>query len=298
MKNYIGYLQILAAATLWGLLGPISKYGLQDGITPHELAFWRAGLGAVFFLLHSARHGTLAVQRKDIPVFLVFGVMGISIFFGSYQIAIKHAGAAVSAILLYTAPIWVAIFSRILFNELLSPAKLTALGIALFGTGLVCFSGQGTDVSLPLTGILFGLLSGFTYSLHFIFGKTFLKNYAPATLYAWCLPAGALGLLPWVTFSAYSHAKLIVIVALAFLCTYLAYYAYCAGLKRLEATQAAIIANVEPVIAAAIAVLWWNEQLTASAYLGGAMVISAVIIIARIPSKTKKSALSAAKNSV
>ncbi|SIO32153.1 DMT family transporter [Halodesulfovibrio marinisediminis] len=288
MDRYIEYLQIIAAATLWGLLGPISKYGLQEGVTPHELAFWRASLGAVFFILHSAKHKTLAVKPADIPIFLLFGVLGISLFFGSYQIAIKHAGAAVSAILLYTAPIWVAIFARILFKEELSPTKLIALGIALTGTGLVCFSGQSEDVSLPLTGIFFGLLSGFTYSLHYIFGKTFLKNYQPATLYAWCLPAGALCLLPWVTFTAYSPIKLAVVIALAFLCTYLAYYAYCASLRRLEATQAAIIANIEPVIAAGLAVLWWNEKLTASAYIGGALVISAVIIIARTPSKKKK----------
>lgn len=289
MNRYIGYLQIITAATLWGLLGPISKYGLQDGITPHELAFWRASLGAVFFILHSARHNSLAVQRKDIPIFLIFGVLGISVFFGSYQIAIKHAGAAVSAILLYTAPIWVAIFSRILFKEELSPAKILALGVALTGTAFVCFSGQSGDVSLPLTGIFFGLLSGFTYSLHYIFGKTFLKDYQAATLYAWCLPAGALALLPWVTFSAYSPVKLMVIIAIAFLCTYLAYYFYCAGLQRLEATQAAIVANIEPVVAAGLAVLWWNEHLSASAYIGGTLVISAVIIIARMPSKTDKS---------
>lgn len=288
MNRYIGYLQILAAATLWGLLGPISKYGLQDGVTPHELAFWRASLGAVFFILHSAKHKSLAIKPSDIPIFLLFGILGISLFFGSYQIAIKHAGAAVSSILLYTAPVWVAIFARIFFKEELSPTKIIALGVALTGTGLVCFSGQSGDVSLPLTGIIFGLLSGLTYSLHYIFGKTFLKNYQPATLYAWCLPAGAIALLPWVTFSAYSPVKLAVVVALAFFCTYLAYYAYCAGLQHLEATQAAIIANIEPVIAAAIAVLWWNEKLTASAYLGGALVISAVIIIARTPSKQKK----------
>lgn len=295
MNKYLGYLQILTAATLWGLLGPISKYGLQDGITPHELAFWRASLGAFFFILHSAKHKTLAVERKDIPVFFIFGVLGISVFFGSYQIAIKHAGAAVSSILLYTAPIWVAIFFRILFKELLSPAKVAALCIALTGTALVCFSGQSTDMSLPLTGLFFGLLSGFTYSLHYIFGKTFLKNYAPATLYAWCLPAGAIGLLPWVTFSAYSPIKLVVIVALAFLCTYLAYYAYCAGLKRLEATQAAIIANIEPVVASVLAYFWWDEKLTVSAYIGGALIIGAVIIIAKIPPAAQKNTLAAAE---
>ncbi|MEZ0574923.1 DMT family transporter [Halodesulfovibrio aestuarii] len=296
MDKYIGYLQIIAAATLWGLLGPISKYGLQEGVTPHELAFWRASLGALFFILHSAKHKNLTVQRKDIPVFLIFGVLGVSVFFGSYQIAIKHAGAAVSAILLYTAPIWVAIFSRILFKEELTPVKLAALGLALTGTVLVCFNGQSDTVSLPLTGILFGLLSGFTYSLHYIFGKTFLKNYQPATLYAWCLPAGAIALLPWVTFTAYSPIKLAVIIGLAFLCTYLAYYAYCAGLRRLEATQAAIIATIEPVVAAVLAVLWWNEQLTAAAYAGGALVICAVIVIARSPAKPKKSVITVINN--
>lgn len=296
MHRYLGYLQILLAAALWGLLGPVSKYGLQEGMTPFELAFWRATLGAFFFFLHSLKHQSLKVKKSDAPIFLIFGVLGIALFFGSYQAAVKHIGASVSAILLYTAPVWVAIFSRILFKETLSTGKILALSVALTGTALVCFADQGTDFSLPLMGIFFGLLSGLTYSLHYVFGKTFLKNYEAATLYTWCLPAGALALLPWVEFTHLTLIKLIVIVTLGFLCTYAAYYAYCAGLKRLEATQAAIIANVEPVIAAVLAFFWWDEQLSVPAYFGGVLVISAVIIIAKLPASSKATvSLSAAE---
>ena len=287
MEKYLGYIQITAAACLWGLLGPISKYGLAEGLTPYELSFWRAALGAFFFILHAAKHKTLVIKQKDIPVFLLFGILGVALFFVSYQTAVEYAGAAVSAILLYTAPIWVALFSRILFKEHISLPKGIALSIALFGTILVCVGDFSSGFALPLAGIFFGLLSGVMYSLHYIFGKTFLKNYEASTLYAWCLPTGAIALLPWVEFKAYSAVSIAVVVAIGFLSTYLAYYCYCAGLRRLEATRAAIIANIEPVVAAGLAFLWWNEQLTPTAYFGGALVICAVFIIARLPNTTQ-----------
>lgn len=46
-----------------------------------------------------------------------------------------------AVVLLYTAPVWVAVFSRLLFRERISPRKIGAIGVALTGTTLVCFSG-------------------------------------------------------------------------------------------------------------------------------------------------------------
>ncbi|MER3482676.1 MAG: EamA family transporter, partial [Meiothermus sp.] len=38
----MGYVYVLAAATLWGLLGSVSKLVFAQSVTPLEAAFWRA----------------------------------------------------------------------------------------------------------------------------------------------------------------------------------------------------------------------------------------------------------------
>ncbi len=273
-----GYAYVLLAASLWALLGPVARFGLAVGMNPLELAFWRAVCGAVLFILHARRHNLMRVRTRDLPAFLLFGLVGVALFFGSYQLAVQGAGAALASILLYTAPAWVALLSRIVFRELMSPCKVLALCMAMAGAGLVCLSGGGGG-DVTLSGILFGLLSGFTYSLHYIFGKTYLRDYASVTLYMWSLPVGALALLPWVHFSTPSRTGVLVILVLGVVCTYGAYYAYCEGLKRLSPTRVAVIANAEPVLAAVLALWWWDERLSPSGYLGGALVLLAVFVI-------------------
>lgn len=132
---------MLAAAVLWSLIGPFSKICMEEGLAPLEVAFWRALLGGICFFAQTGICGGARIPVKHALFFCLFGVLSISVFFSSLQISIQLSGAAMAMVLLYTAPAWVAVFSRILFHESFSSRKGIALGLALFGTALVCFSG-------------------------------------------------------------------------------------------------------------------------------------------------------------
>src|SRR5688572_9249773 len=103
-------LHVLVAAVLWGLLGPASYLALRDGVAPLEIAFWRAALGALLFGAHALAGGGRAAfrpARADLPALVAFGVVGVSVFYGAYQLAVREGGAALASVLLYTAPAWV-----------------------------------------------------------------------------------------------------------------------------------------------------------------------------------------------
>ena len=79
-----------------------------------------------------------------------------------------------------------------------SSRKGIALGLALFGTALVCFSGGSLNAEPSVLGIVCGLISGLCYASHFPFYVWWQPRYSTATLYA-CTPlGGALALLPFV----------------------------------------------------------------------------------------------------
>ena len=286
--NIRGYAMVFLAASFWGLLGPLAKFAFADGAAPLEVAFWRAAFGGLFFIIHCGVFRLYALRKKDRLPILLFGLVGVSVFFGAYQLAVQKSGAAVASILLYTAPFWVALLSRVFLGESMQPVKVLALFIAMAGAFLVCVgsggqaAGGGTWLSLGSMngwGVFFGLLSGFTYALHYIFGKRYLSEYKAATLYCYTLPVGALGLLPWVHFQARPLSSWLVFLGLGLICTYGAYMFYCAGLKALSATRVAITANLEPVIAALLAYVWWGEYFLPIGYLGGALVLSAVFLM-------------------
>ena len=77
--------------------------------------------------------------------------------------------------------------------------------------------------------------------------------------------------------------SIFVISSIAFIAlvpTYLAYFVYGLGLRRVEATRAATVATLEPVVAAALAYALWGEALGATGYVGGLLVLIGVLTIA------------------
>lgn len=268
-----GYLFL--AAALWGLLGPVARLAFQEGLSPLEVAFYRAALAWPLFFAHALHLKRLRVEGKDLPWVLLFGLVGVSLFYGAYQLAVGRAGAALASILLYTAPAWVALLSWAFLREPLGLRGGVALSLTLLG---VFFIGWGGEARPEPLGILFGLLSGFSYALYYLFGKVFLPRYATPTLFTYLLPVGALGLLPFLDFHPLSPVALGAVGFLALFSTYGAYLAYYAGLRRMPATRASLLATLEPVVAAGVAYLWWGERLSPLGYLGAGLILLAVLL--------------------
>ncbi|GAA5437161.1 EamA family transporter [Deinococcus aquaticus] len=277
-------LLILTAAVLWGLLGILGKQAQAAGIAPLEVAFWRAALAGGLYALHTAVIRAPLPRGRDLLVTAAFGVAGVSVFYGSYQLAVRAGGASLASVLLYTAPAFVALIGWAAWRERLGRREALAIGGTLGGIGLISLGGgQGVTVSPAALGL--GLTAGFTYSLYYIYGRAFFDRYAPPALLAVALPVGAVCLLPFVTFSAKTAPAWGSLIALSFFSTYLAYLAYSAGLRRLNATRASVIASLEPVVAAALAAALFGERPAPLALLGAALVIGAALLLSLQPAE-------------
>lgn len=271
----MGYLAIVAAAFLWGLIGPVSRLALSQGLAPLEVAFFRALLAWVFFGIHGFAKKEINVSAREMAILAPFGLVGVTLFYGAYQMAIDYSGAALAAVLLYTAPAWVVTLSPSVLGETLNFRKILAVVLALLGVFLV--SGA-TRLSLHPLGFTFGLLSGFSYALYYLLGKRFLGTFPTSRIFFYSLPVGALGLLPFVEFHGKNGTAWIALFVLALFSTYGAYTAYFAGLRRLPASRAAILATLEPVVAALIAHFWWKESFSALSAAGATLILVAAVI--------------------
>jgi DME family drug/metabolite transporter len=284
-----GYLFIVLAAFCWGGIGPVSRYAFAQGMEPLEVAFWRALFGWVVFGLHAVKMKQTRVARRDLPWVLAFGLWGVSLFYASYLLAIEQGGAALAAVLLYTAPLWVAILARIFLGEKLTPLKILCVLLGLGGVAAVALgqgNDQAADVSVGALG--WGLLSGFLYGVYYIFGKRFLRSYATPTLFLYALPVGMLGLMPFIRVEFPGPRALLAVIFLAVISTFAAYSLNYAGLKRLESSRAATVATIEPVIAGAAAWVWWGETFTIWGYLGSGLILLGVVLL--VSSSTKDGA--------
>ncbi|MDR1126360.1 MAG: DMT family transporter [Deltaproteobacteria bacterium] len=277
---YSGYFFALLAATCWSLIGIFSRIPIASGITPLEVAFWRALSGGLCFLAHGLASGAWRVGLWDALAFIVFGVCNLGIFFIAYSIAIERSGAALGAVLLYTAPMWVVIFAHIFFKEQLTPCKIAALLGASAGVSLLSLSGGGMPGGGDLWGVICGLAAGFLYAMHFLFGKIYFPRVSPITIYMYGLLAGSAAMLPLVDFApARGPADWAALCGLGLICTYTGYQFYCAGMKRLEAGRMAVICNLEPVLAIILAMLLWDERFSALGGLGMILVLGGVLLV-------------------
>ena len=283
------YLRILAAAAIWGSIGVAGRIAFAAGVDPLETAFFRA---AIAFLAIAAgvaisNRPLLRVRRGDLRLFAAFGIVSIAAFFFVYLYAISRTSVATAAILLYTAPIWVIVLSRVLFREPLTRGKVLAVVLAVAGCVLVVRGYDPQSLRLNLSGVLAGLAAGFTYGMYSIFGKTALRRYSPLTTLVYALGIGAAVLggaaaAAGVISVSHSATAWAAIVYLSLVTTLLAQWLYLSGLGAVEAGRASLVATFEPVVAAVLGYAALGELLEGWQIVGGMLVLSAVLTVRRL----------------
>ncbi len=280
------YLKITAAAALWGCIGLFLKLLTAAGLTSMQGVALRAVVGCLFYglFLFFTDRNALFIAPKDWYYFFGTGVCSLLFFNWCYFNAITRSSMAAAAVLLYTAPIFVTLMSALLFREKLTPAKLTALAVTFAGCALVTgLFPLGQEVVSPPV-ILFGLGSGFGYALYSIFGKFVLKKYSPATVTFYTILFCALFSLPLsglhTNLSALSDGRAWAgALGVGVLCCAMPYHLYTSGLREAEPGRAAILATIEPFVAAALGILLFREAVTPFKLLGMAAILGAVLLL-------------------
>jgi len=273
----MGIWLVVAAGVLWGTLGPAARVGLDHGMPALEISFYRGCVAALCFLAHARWRGSMRIARADWPAVLGFAFLGVTALYISYFQAVRTGGATLAAILLYTAPAWVALFSVVWLSERMTARKGAALVLTLAGVALVALGGGGTIVVTP-AALAWGLTAGFSYALFYVFGKRYFLRYDPTVLFAWAIPIGMLPLLLFVTPAPHPAPAWAAVAFLGIVPTYLAYLLYSRGLMRIDATRAAVAATIEPVVAALLAFLLFGEALGPAGYAGATLVLAGVMV--------------------
>ncbi len=280
-----GYLFVIVAAMLWSMIGLLVR-ALHDGsgLPALTIAFLRAGVAAIISLgaMMLTRRDQLRATRRGLGIFVVYGMIGIGAFYWLYAQAIIQTTVTMAVVLLYTAPAFVALIAWRVWGEALDARKLGALALAFGGCALVARAYDPAQLSLNVVGIAFGLGAGLTYALFTIFSKAIVKQYSPWTALTYQLLFGALFLALFQTGDAFApliqHPQTwLYLLALVFGPTLGAIWFFTAGLRSVPASNASILATIEPVLASVLAFVILGERLEWLQLLGGGMVIGGAV---------------------
>ena len=281
-----GALLILLSGIFWGSMGVFMRPLNAYGFSALHLVFLRLGLGALLFalILLLRDPAGLRIALRDLPLFLALGLLSVLFFTYCYFRAIELLPLSTAAILLYTSPIWVMLMSALVFRETVTKQKLLALVLAFAGCVLV----SGLSRGGAGLGLLFGLGAGFGYALYSILGAVALKRgYAPmtVTLYTFLIAAfGAFvlcdkGALVQALAAVRADSMLWLVPLTSLVTAVIPYLAYTQGLRSVEASRAAIIATVEPVVATVLGAAVYHERLSLSAFAGILLVLAAIVLL-------------------
>lgn len=284
----LAVLFVLIAGTLWGCIGIFVRRYNALGLSSMQTVVVRMVIASVIFtlfvLIYKPR--LFKIRLKDLWCFLGSGVISVGFFTYCYFTSIELSSLSVAAVLLYTAPAFVMLFSLIFFKEKMTAAKAISLVLAVLGcamtTGVI-----GGALTVTLSGFLFGLGSGICYALYSIFSRFALdRGYEPftITLYTFLFAAASClavtDVRPVIDIVFADVGSVLYAILFALVSCVLPYVFYTFGLKYISASAASIIATVEPVVATVVGALIFGEPLAVPfGYLGVALVFLSVVLI-------------------
>ncbi|MDE3088097.1 MAG: EamA family transporter [Chloroflexota bacterium] len=279
-----GYLLVAAAAGLWGTLGLLFR-ALHDtfGLAALTIAFLRAGTAFTILIVVLAivRPRLLKVPLRALPFFAIYGFCGVTAFYFSYTQAVIQTTVTTAVVLLYTAPAFVTLIAWRVWGEPLGARKITALVLAFVGCALVARAYDPARLGLDVIGLGFGLAAGFTYALYTVFSKSALERFSVWTALTYALLFGALFLAPLQMPESFAPllqpGAWLFLLALAVGPTLGSLALYSAGILRVPASNASLVATIEPVVASSLAFLFLGERLELLQMVGGAMVVAGAV---------------------
>lgn len=284
MKNrYV--VSVILAGSLWGFMGFFRRTLDSMGISAVGCIAVRCVFAALLFgiVLLVRDREAFKFKLRDAWIFFGSGIVSLLIFGVCYFKAMDYMSLSAAAILLYTAPCFVILFSALLFKEKLTGQKFFAMLLAFAGCCLV--SGVGGRAHITPIGLVLGLASGVCYALYSIFSRFALnRGYSSLTInfYSCLLAAiGAtiIGGTDYVSIICASVPDFGFAVATGLVTCFLPYLLYTRGLVGLENGKASIMASIEPVVATVVGVVIYNEALTALSTLGIALVLAAIVLL-------------------
>jgi drug/metabolite transporter (DMT)-like permease len=277
----LGVFQLALSAACFGAMAVFAKFAYQDGVDVVALLLLRFGLAG---LLMAA---LMRLRRMPWPggreLALLCAMGGCAYVAQSYSFfsALHFASAALVALLLYLHPFIVMLASAAIYRTALTPTRIGCLVAAMGGTALVI----GADLTGQPQGYAFGLAAALIYSVYLLIGQRAVRDTEPmaAATVVMLAAAAVFALIALIERPAFpgTAGAWGAVVGIALISTAASMSLLFAGIRRLGAADASVISTLEPVVTAALAAAWLDEQLAGLQLAGGALVLAAVVILAR-----------------
>ncbi|THB68662.1 MAG: DMT family transporter [Desulfovibrio sp.] len=282
------YVALMTAVVLWGLSFVWSKVVLEE-FDVFILVFLRFSLAALIFVgvLFATGRGLPKLTLAEHGRMMLLALFQPFAYFMCETMGLTLTSASSASLIVTTIPIMVLVMSAVLLKERITGIK--TLSVLLSAAGVVMLVMGAADFSWSLEGGLLGdllmlgavvaaacymVLARYLGRKHDALDITFLQMAYGSVLF---LPF-FLWKLPEFEPSAISNQAWVGFAFLTVLCSFGAFACYNYTLTKIEASRASVFINGVPVVTVVAAWIALGERLTLVQGLGGAVVITAVLL--------------------
>ncbi|MBA2643609.1 MAG: DMT family transporter [Actinobacteria bacterium] len=279
-------LMLLTTILLWALNLSVTKYILTHGFLPLPYATVRyAFAGAIFIALTLYLERTLRVERRHLPVLaLAAGTLWLNQL--SFVFALDVTTASTIGLLLGAIPIFAAVFGLALGTERPTGRFWVAALVSAVGVGLVA-AGSGGELASSIGGILLGLSTAATWAAYSVVVGPLMRTYSPSRMSAIVIPGAWVAIaLSGLTQTADQEWDLgweigVLMVFATIGPLVLTNVLWFRSVHRIGANRATLAANLQPFVAAVLAVVLLSEPLSWLQIAGGVLIGLGILVVRR-----------------
>jgi len=284
----MGALLVIASAFGFSTLAIFGKIAYQMGFDRNQMLAWRFGLSipALFVILVLLK--ALPKNRNAFLKAIALGAVGIGTESSVYFMTLAKVGAALTEILLYLYPTFVAVISHFFLKEKMGPKKAACVALSLVGCVLTVDLHSNFQAGGDVSGVFLGALTGLLYAIYLLVGDRLLKDENPLTVGAGIVLGS---FLTFGTLAATSSApsrvpqhwtEWGVLAGMALCASVLPFTTLYAGMKRVGPTRASVLSTFELVFAIVLAAVFLGEKLTGLQGVGAFLILLSVLLIQRL----------------
>lgn len=276
---------VMSAAIFFALNGSLSIQLFDSGVTPLTLVEFRMLVGGLLlfgFLCIGGRRA-LKLSWRALGWVIALGI-SMALVTYTYFVSISRIPIAVTLVIQFTGPAWMALAGAIWRRKLPSWYMLVALALTVVGVVLVTGVWRQSLNGLDALGLVFAFLALLTFIAYLMLGHK-VGEYLPSTTgtaYG-ALVASLFWLIiqpPWsIPASTWNPHIFWLVVLVGIIGMALPFSLELGGLRRLDATRAGIAAMLELPASAFIAFLWLGQSLDLPQILGCALVLAGITIV-------------------
>jgi drug/metabolite transporter (DMT)-like permease len=269
--------EIHIAVVLFGLAGLFGKWLL---LSPFIIVLGRVLFASLFLLLlfPFTKQNLRISQSKDYALLFLMGFI-LAVHWVTFFQSIQISTVAVGLLSYSSFPVFTAFLEPLFFRERIKISTVFFALTCLFGIFLII---PRFDLSNSVyRGVLWGLLSGITFSILTILNRKLSQKYSSLLITFYQDFSATLFLLPfYFVFQPHLQTdEIFLLVILGIFCTAGSHSLFIKGMRYVPAQTAAIISSLEPVYGIVLALIFLKEIPSPRTILGGIIILATILIV-------------------